>query len=144
MTGRFAKAWLIGMAVAAGPAARAQDVFQQPESHRGFVMRGFASDGTPPAESKGPKLRVVAAPPAPVAAMPAPVANVEKVKREADVTVVQPAIYAAPMAKAGILPWPKMPHGFQDPTHPVGPAEPGSAAKTRFGPYSSGLTLPRR
>ena len=79
--------------------------------------RHFLSDGTVPAVSKGRE---------------------SKVKLE-----VQAASLESPVAALII---PRMPHGFLDPTHPVGAAEPGSAApmkvaKPRMGPVSSGLVL---
>jgi hypothetical protein len=44
---------------------------------------------------------------------------------------------------------PRMPHGFQDPTHPAGPAAPGSAAFSKIpfapaAPVSSGFVLHRK
>lgn len=132
-----AKRWLLGLAaLAASPHLRAADEWGQPEHLRGSSVRLFSSDGTPPGVGKGP----VAKP---------QVKDVEKPKREAELTppppaAVQPVVMVSPMVRLSNVPWPKMPHGYQDPTHPVGPAEPGSAAPTRFGPVSSGHVLKRR
>jgi hypothetical protein len=149
---RNTKRWLLGLAaLAASPGLRAADDWQQPEHLRGSNVRVFSSDGTLPGVGKGP----VAKP---------KVKEAEKPKREADLTPppvsyqvpviapapaitpvpVQPAALVSPIQRLSNVPWPKMPHGYQDPTHPVGPAEPGSAARTRFGPVSSGHVLKRR
>ena len=133
----FAKRWLLGLAVLATSTARAQDEsWQQPDHLRASNPRDFRSDGTPPAVGKGPvaKVKVEVAP---------PVANVEKPKREAELIPVQPVVHVMPTTRLTSLPWPKMPHGYQDPTHPVGPAEPGSAAPKRFGPVTAGHAIPR-
>jgi hypothetical protein len=127
MTGRCAKWALLAAAIAAGPAARAQNSpWQQPEHLRGFVPRGFATDGTSPGTGKGPKPKLVSTTPSPPPQSAA----------------VQPVVHVSPAARLTNLP--RMPHGYQDPTHPVGPAEPGCAAGLRFGPYIAGSALPRR
>jgi len=130
---RNAKRWLLGVAALVATAdVRANDAWQQPEHLRGSNVRVFSSDGTPPGVGKGP----VAKP---------KVKEAEKPKREAELTPsLQPVVLVSPIERLSNLPWPKMPHGFQDPTHPVGPAEPGSAAPIRFGPVSSGHVMKRR
>lgn len=144
----IAKHWVLGLAaVGAWPELRADDAWQQPEHLRGSNVRVFSSDGTVPGVGKGP-----------VAKPKATVKDVEKPKREAVLTPppvsyqvpvvtpvpVQPVAMVSPMERLTNVPWPKMPHGYQDPTHPVGPAEPGSAAPVRFGPVSSGHVLWKR
>jgi hypothetical protein len=101
--------WLMGVAMLAGPAARADGpAWDTADTHRGFVYRTYQSDGTNPCEGKG---RVVKpAPPAP------------EVQPTALETRVEPA---APVAHPA---FPRYSNGYQDPTYPVGPSHPGSAA----------------
>jgi hypothetical protein len=119
--------WWLGLALLAGPAARAEPPireasWEQPEHLRGYVVRVYHSDGTPPAESKGLGPQVTVPHPA----------------------ELQPAGLQLPILRAMNGSLPVLPHGYRDPTHPIGPAEPGSAAPKRIGPGSSGLTLPLR
>ena len=97
--------------------------WETPESLRGYTPRSFQTDGTTPATSKGREAKV-------------------DVKLE-----VQTASLDSPVAGiVNVTPLPRMPHGFLDPTHPAGAAEPGSAAplqmpKRKPGPYTSGFTI---
>lgn len=108
-------------------------------------MRVFSSDGTPPGVGKGPvakpKVKEPEKPKHEAVLAPPPVSDQVPVVTPVP---VQPVALVSPMERLSNVPWPKMPHGYQDPTHPVGPAEPGSAAPVRFGPVSSGHVLWKR
>ena len=98
-------------------------VWETPESLRGYTPRSFRSDGTTPATSKGREVKVEVKPEVQAASLDSPVAGI-----------------------VNAMPLPRMPHGFLDPTHPAGAAEPGSAAplqmpKRKPGPYTSGFTI---
>ena len=126
---RLPRAWIFGfgMVTALAPVARADEPPRQSEivvgweaveSLRGYTPRSFLSDGTEPAVSKGRE-------------------------RKAE---VHAASLESPIARCTNLTLPRMPHGFLDPTHPAGPAEPGSAApafprKAKPGPYTSGFAF---
>ena len=122
---RLPRAWLcgVGLFITLAPASRADETAQaswEAAERREYTPRAFLGDGTAPAMSKG-----------------------RESKAKLDVQAASLETPASPMA-ALILP--RMPHGFIDPTHPVGPAEPGSAApltltKPRIGPASSGHVL---
>jgi len=131
MGGMRGARWWLGLALLAGPAARAEPPireapWEQPEHLRGYVVRLYQSDGTPPAEGKGLGPQVT---------VPHPTSQSGE---------LQPAGLQLPIIRAMNGQLPSMPHGYQDPTHPIGPAEPGSAEPKRIGPRSSGLTLPLR
>jgi hypothetical protein len=122
--------WVLGLAIAAGPVARAEtppdSSWQPPEHMQGSVVRVFKSDGTPPAVSKRRSPRVAVAPISPGAQVGLPQITQPPVE---GLTVPHPVIQtlAAPEAVVN-LSLPRLPHGHLDPTHPAGPAEPGSAA----------------
>ena len=86
----------------------------------GSTPRSYLSDGTLPAVSKG----------------------------RGSQSAVQPAGFESVRSGSVLLELPRMPHGFLDPTHPAGPAEPGSAtplhSKPRFGPVSAGFVIAKR
>lgn|GEM_PF-5757298 len=132
--------WLLALAaIAAGTTTRAQDAWKPPDHLRASNVRVYSSDGTPPAASKGPVAKPIAYKPKREAVI-LPAATPEPVSLPS----VTPVVALQLPTATRFIPWPKMPHGYQDPTHPVGPAEPGSAEPLRTGPASAGWTLPRR